>query len=194
MSPNYLGVIRATLRPNLAIASLATARSRAAANSMSSSAGIPQRAPRHESTVSCEPRSTISGENSCPMPCRTANRRLAAMRTTGQTWDSFPTRARLHTVRELAKSGGLGGGVSAKPLARPRPALRYGSHLFFLQYRLDLRTGQHGVCLAIGRGARTPVPGSNLSDYATTRCVIEPAMQLDGVAGKKSFAADRFGV
>jgi hypothetical protein len=52
------------------------------------------------------------------------------------------------TLREkLAKSGGLGGGVSAKPLARPRLEASKSRTSLLLKYRLNLRLEQHRLSL-----------------------------------------------
>ena len=56
-----------------------------------------------------------------PMGCLRAKRKLAATRTTGQTWDDFPTRARLHTVRDWQRALIRWWCVGRAALARPRP-------------------------------------------------------------------------
>lgn len=55
-------------------------------------------------------------------------------------WSSFASQIAL---RELAKSGGFGGGVSTEPLARSRPASRLRVAPLLFQYPLDFQTRQH---------------------------------------------------
>ena len=57
----------------------------------------------------------------------------------GMTFQRVPDCTQL----EIGKERGLGGGVSAKPLARPRLARSYESHLFLLKYRLKFIFRQH---------------------------------------------------
>jgi len=52
------------------------------------------------------------------------------------------------TLLEIGKERGLGGGVSAEPLARPRLARSVESHLFLFKYRLNFDFRQHGVVFA----------------------------------------------
>jgi hypothetical protein len=91
------------------------------------------------------------------MLCRHAKRTLAARRTTGQTWESFQ-RVPDCTLLEIGKERGLGGGVSAKPLARPRLVRSVESHLFLFKYRLNFDFRQHRAALAENQfpGRRRP--------------------------------------
>jgi hypothetical protein len=100
------------------------------------------------------PRSRAEMPKDCwPRCAQPAKRRM--------TFQRVPDRTQLE---RLAKSGGLGGGVSAKPLAGPRPDSRSESHLFSLKYRLNFRSGQH--CLPgksfRERGKRGPRRVTNL--------------------------------
>ena len=73
------------------------------------------------------------------------------MRTTGQTWDDFPTRARLHTVRDWQRAGTRWWCVGQAARSAATRA-KVESHLFLLKYRLNSDLGntrcfKHADCI-----------------------------------------------